>query len=149
MKLNEIIELDGKEYKVELNRESALKIDQYVDMKKLEEKMNEVLYEDKSGEEIQDGENPFEDETSFDDALNLAQEQESMMLDAYSRAFWIWLYPCEKLNFKDVKELVKKSLEDKEKASYLTDKFIEFIDKSVEVRTQYIEEQKNLKALAK
>lgn len=149
MKLNEIIELDGKEYKVELNRESALKISQYVDMDKLEQKMNEVLYEDKSQEEIKDGENPFEDEKTFDDALNLAQEQEHMMVDAYSRAFWIWLYPCEKLDFSKVQKMIEKSLQDTDKASYLTDKFVDFINKSIEVRTQYIEEQKNLKALAK
>ena len=48
MKLNEVIELNGKEYTVELNRESAVKIEQYVNMAEILEKINQPLYLDKS-----------------------------------------------------------------------------------------------------
>lgn len=149
MKLNEIIELNGKEYKVELNRDSAVKIEQYVSIDKISEKLQETPYEDKTQKEIEDGENPFADSVELDDMLNLAEEQENMLENAYCRAFWIWLYPCEKLDYSKVESLIKEDIKDANKAKYLTDKFVEFINKSVEVRTKYLEEQKNLKALAK
>ena len=59
MKLNEIIELNGKEYTVELNRESILKIDQYTNVKKANEKIHETVLTDKSEIELKDDEDPF------------------------------------------------------------------------------------------
>ena len=51
MKLNETIELNGKEYTVELNRESALRIEQYTKIKNAAEIMSTEAYQDKSNSE--------------------------------------------------------------------------------------------------
>lgn len=148
MKLNEVIELNGKEYTVELNRESIVKIEQYVKLQDTIEKIQKPIYEDKSEKEIADDENPFADEIDEDEFERLSVERENALVKMYTRAFWIWLYPVEKLSYNQVKELLKPYLQDEEKAQYLADKYQDFTIKSTDLRKKYIEERKNLKALA-
>lgn len=149
MKLNEIIELNGKEYKVELNRESVVRIEQYVNMEEASAIMSKQVFEDKSKVEIPDDENPFATAYEDEEIEKLAQQKTETIIKVYTRAFWIWLYPENKLSLKEVEELLKPYLEDEEKAQYIAEKYQYFTEKSVEVRQKYIEEQKNLKALAK
>lgn len=148
MKLNELIELNGKEYTVELNRESIVKIEQYVKLQDTIEKIQKPIYEDKSEKEIADDENPFADEIDEDEFERLSVERENALVKMYTRAFWIWLYPVEKLSYNQVTELLKPYLQDEEKAQYLADKYQDFTIKSTDLRKKYIEERKNLKALA-
>lgn len=148
MKLNEVIELNGKEYTVELNRESIVKIEQYVKLQDTIEKIQKPIYEDKSEKEITDDENPFADEIDEDEFERLSVERENALVKMYTRAFWIWLYPVEKLSYNQVTELLKPYLQDEEKAQYLADKYQDFTIKSTDLRKKYIEERKNLKALA-
>lgn len=148
MKLNEVIELNGKEYTVELNRESIVKIEQYVKLQDTIEKIQKPIYEDKSEKEIADDENPFADEIDEDEFERLSVERENALVKMYTRAFWIWLYPVEKLSYNQVIELLKPYLQDEEKAQYLADKYQDFTIKSTDLRKKYIEERKNLKALA-
>ena len=61
MKRNEIIELNGVEYTLELNRESALKIEQYADLQKSMTLVQQSLIE--HIEEIRDDEFGDCDET--------------------------------------------------------------------------------------
>lgn len=63
MKRNEVIELNGKEYTLELNRDSFLQIDKICNVQKSFEIINRGLYE--YTEEIDDNYNPLED--SIDD----------------------------------------------------------------------------------
>lgn len=149
MKLNETIELNGKEYTVELNRESALRIEQYTKIKDADAVMRMEVYEDKSNSEILENEDPFASVIDEDEIEKLNQQKEDYLKELFIRAFWIWLYPVEKLNINQVKEILQSYFEDDEKAMYLAEKYQYFSEKSVEVRREYLEEQKNLRALAK
>ena len=149
MKLNELIELNGKEYKVELNRESIVRIEQYINMEEVSAIMSKQVFEDKSKVEISDDEDPFSTVIEDEEIEKLVQEKAKAITKVYTRAFWIWLYPQEKLSLKEVAEILKPYLEDESKAQYIAEKYQYLSEKSVEIRQKYIEEQKNLKALAK
>lgn len=149
MKLNEIIELNGEEYTVELNRESIVRIEQYINMGEISAIMSKQVVEDKSNSEIPDDEDPFSTVFEDEEIEKLAQEKENAIIKVYTRAFWIWLYPIEKLSLKEVAELLKPYLQDEKKAEYIAEKYKYFSEKSIEIRENYINEQKNLKAQAK
>lgn len=149
MKLNETIELNGKEYTVELNRESALRIEQYTKIKDADAVMRMEVYEDKSDAEISEDEDPFASVIDEDEIEKLTQKKEEYLKELITRAFWIWLFPVEKLSLNQVKEILKSYFEDDEKANYIAEKYTYFSKKAVEVRAEYLKEQKNLRALAK
>lgn len=149
MKLNEIIELNGKEYTVELNRESILRIEQYTNLKNASEKINSSVLKDKSEKDISENEDPFAETISEDKLEQSAKEKEDAIKKVMSRAFWIWLYPQEKLSISQVEEILSPYFDDDDKAKELTDMYLELTDKSVDIRKKYLEERKNLEALAK
>ena len=149
MKLNEIIELNGKEYTIELNRESVVRIQQYTDIEDAEKKIQATPITDKTNSEIIDGENPFEEKIDDEEIEKMVKEKEQIIKNVICRAFWIWLYPVEKLDFSKVKEILEPYFEDDDKATYISNKYTEFSSKSVEIRENYLKELKNLKALTK
>ena len=145
MKRNEIIELNGVEYTLELNRDSFLKIDQFCDTKKSMEILNRGFY--KYVDEVTDETDPFASsleikEEEVEKEVNLKNETLHKVVE---RAFWIWLYPNHKLPISKVQEILKPYLEDEEKANWIGQKLGEFLQKSVEVREEY-NKSKNLKA---
>lgn len=149
MKKNEIIELNGEEYTLELNRDSIIQIDKLCDINKTMNIINRDFYTYIDEEEISDD---FDPTKMFDISDEKIQEEVELKDKAIhkimERSFYLWLYPNHKLTFKQVQELLKPYLENEEKASWLGDKLIEYIEKSKDIRDTYIEEQKNLKALA-
>lgn len=149
MKLDEIIELNGKEYTVELNRESMLKIEQYTNLQQSSIEISKSYIEDKSQMDISDDENPFAEEISEDDIEKNANKKEELIKKVITRAFWIWLYPKEKLSISQVDEILSPYFEDEDKAVELSKMYMDLSEKSVEIREKYLEERKNLKALAK
>ena len=149
MKLNEIIELNGKEYTVELNRESIMKIDQYTNVKKASEKINETVLKDKSEMAIKDDEDPFAEAIPEEKLEQDAREKEELIKKMLIRAFWIWLYPQEKLSISQVEEILQPYFDDEHKAKELSEMYEDLSKKSVDIRQQYLDERKNLKALAK
>lgn len=149
MKLHEIIELNGKEYTVELNRESIVRLQQYTDIEEAEKKIQASPITDKTKSEIVDGENPFEEEINDEEINKMVEEKEQIIRNVICRAFWIWLYPSEKLDFSKVKEILEPCFDDEEKATYVSEKYQEFYTKSFEIRENYLKELKNLKALTK
>lgn len=149
MKLNEVIELNGKEYTVELNRESILRIEQYTNFKNASKEINSSPLEDKSEKDISDNENPFEEEISEDKLDEEAKAKEETIKKVMARAFWIWLYPKEKLSISEVEKILAPYYDSDEKAKELSDMYVDLSQKSVEIRQKYLEERKNLKALAK
>lgn len=149
MKLNEVIELNGKEYTVELNRESILRIEQYTNFKNADKEINSSPLEDKSKKDISDNENPFEDEISEDELDEKARAREETIKKVMARAFWIWLYPKEKLSLSQVEEILAPYYDSDEKSEELSNMYVDLSQKSVEIRQKYLEERKNLKALAK
>lgn len=149
MKLNEVIELNGKEYTVELNRESILKIDQYTNTKKTADEMYKTVIKDKSEIDLKDDEDPFAEEIPEDKLEEEAREKEKLIKKVLTRAFWIWLYPQEKLSISEVEKILEPYFEDEEKAEKISAIYEDLSKKSVDIREQYLEERKNLKALAK
>jgi len=148
MKKNEIIELNGTEYTVELNRESFLQIDKLCNV-------------DKSFNIIQRGFYHYMDDVEIDDnfdvnSLNIELSDEALKKEAdlknqtmnrlVERAFLIWLNPNHHLNITEVRELLKPYLDDEEKSRWLFEKFGQFYQESYQIRESYVEERKNLEA---
>lgn len=144
MKRNEIIELNGVEYTLELNRESFLQIDKICNVQKSMEIIQRGLYD--YVEEIDDNYNPFEDITTDEDIEKEVKLKEDTLYKIVERSFFIWLYPNHKLPISQVKEILKPYLEDDKKAEWLGEKLGEYLQKCVEIRQEYNEERKNLKA---
>lgn len=144
MKRNEIIELNGVEYTLELNRESFLQIDKICNVQKSMEIIQRGLYD--YVEEIDDNYNPFEDITTDEDIEKEVKLKEDTLYKIVERSFFIWLYPNHKLPISQVKEILKPYLEDDKKAEWLGEKLGEYLQKCIEIRQEYVKEQKNLKA---
>lgn len=145
MKKQEIIELNGVEYTLELNRDSAVQIDKYTNMQKSLEKMNEDIIE--YVDEIEDDENPFEDLVDIEKVQEQTEEKLKILQKIIIRAFWIWLYPKHKLNINKVEEIINPYFEDEDKMEFISIKYGEYFRLSTEISQKYIKEQKNLKAL--
>lgn len=148
MKRNEIIELGGTEYTVELNRDSFIQIDKICNISKSMQILNRGLYEYMDDQELDDNYNPFENITTDEDIEKEIKLKENVLRKITTRAFFIWLYPNHKLSLSQVSEILKPYIEDEKKADWLGTKLGEFLNKSIEVRQEYNEEQKNLKSLA-
>lgn len=146
MKRNEIILLNDVEYTLELNRDSFLKIDQYSNIKKSMETVKKDLYE--YHDEIDDNTDPFAEEIKDEDIEKVVDEKVATLCKIIERAFWIWLYPNHKLGITKVQEILKPYFDDEEKFKWISEKYGEYMQESVDIRTEYLEEQKNLKALA-
>lgn len=146
MKKNEIIELNGVEYTLELNRDSFLKIDQYSNIQKSMEIVQKDLYE--HIDEIDDNTDPFATNISDEDIENAMNEKINTLHKIIERAFWIWMYPNHKFSISKVQEILKPYYDDNKKFEYISERYGEYIQKCVEIRNEYLEEQKNLKALA-
>lgn len=144
MKKNEILELNGVEYTLELNRESYLKIDQYGNIGGSMQIIQENVYE--HIDKIEDGINPFEDGVDEEYIEQKAEEKLNTLQKLLQRAFWIWLYPNHKLDISKVQELLEPYFEDDEKFDYLCGKYADCLNKSVEIRLEDMNERKNLKA---
>lgn len=146
MKKNEIIELNGNEYTLELNRDSFLKIDQYSNLQKSMETISKDIIE--HIDEIDDNTDPFANEINEEEMQQIIDDKVNTMYKIIERAFWIWLYPNHKLPISEIKSLLKPYFEDEEKFEFIGGKYHEYLQKCVEIRNEYIEEQKNLKAQA-
>lgn len=146
MKRNEIIELNGVEYTLEINRESSVKIEQYTNFAKSMEQVRKpvINYID----EISDDENPFATEIDFDKMQEEAETKLNTLHKIIERAFWVWLYPNHKLNIKEVKKIIEPYYETDEKMEFISKKYSEYLKLSTEITDKYVNEQKNLKALA-
>ena len=146
MKRNEIILLNDTEYTLELNRDSFLKIDQYSNIKKSMATVKKDLYE--YHDELDDNTDPFAEKIKDEDIEKVVDEKVATLCKIIERAFWIWLYPNHKLGITKVQEILKPYFDDEEKFKWISEKYGEYMQESVDIRTEYLEEQKNLKALA-
>jgi hypothetical protein len=145
MKRNEIIELNGKEYTLELNRDSFLQIDKICNIEKSMEIIKKSPYE--YVEEIDDDYNPFEDAIDDEKFEKTIEDKETTLRKLVERSFFIWLYPNHKLTISQVKEIVAPYLEgDDEKANFIGEKLGYYLQECVSMREAYNEERKNLKA---
>ena len=148
MKKNEIIELNGTEYTLELNRDSFIQIDRLCNIRKSMNIITRGLYNYLDDEEISD---------DFDlDSLKLTAEdidkefelKDKTLHKTVERAFLIWLNPNHHLNITQVKELLAPYFEDAEKSDWLLEKYWEYLQECIAMKTDYEQELKNLKAQA-
>lgn len=146
MKKNEIIELGGVEYTLELNRDSFIQIDKICNVEKSMNIIQRRPYE--YIEEIDDNYNPFENMVSDEEIEKEADLKEKTLNNILIRSFFVWLYPNHKLPISKVTEIIKPYLEDDEKTKWIGEKLGQYLQECVEIRENYNEEQKNLKALA-
>lgn len=146
MKRNEIIELNGVEYTLELNRDSFLQIDKICNVAESMSIIKKPPYE--YIEEIDDNYNPLEDTISDEELDKVIDDKETTLKRLVERAFFIWLYPNHKLTISQVKEIVDPYLEDEKKSDFIGEKLGYYLQECVSIRETYNEERKNLKALA-
>lgn len=146
MKKNEILELNGVEYTLELNRDSFLKIDQYSNLAESMQVVKKDAYE--YIDEVNDETDPFAEELSDDLIAKTIDNKINTLHKIIERAFWIWLYPNHKLPISKIQEILKPYFDEDDKFEFICEKYSEYMQKCVEVRNVYLQEQKNLKALA-
>lgn len=150
MKKNEIIELNGKEYTVELNRESWVLIDKLVNIAKTYEIMHRGFYNYIDDQELDDNIDldKMAEEVSQERLDEEIKTKRDTMRKAIERAFLIWLNPNHHLKPSEVKEILEPYLndEDEEKTKFIWEKYGQFLEECVQIRMDYIEETKNLKA---
>lgn len=144
MKRTEVIELNGVEYTLELNRDSFLQIDKICDVAKSMQIINRPLYD--YVEEIDDNYNPLENIPNEEDFEKEVELKATTLSKIVERAFFIWLYPNHKLNITQVREIVNSYLEDEEKAEFIGKKLGYYLKECVRIREEYNQERKNLKA---
>lgn len=148
MKKNEIIELNGKEYTLELNRDSFVQIDRACNYQKTMETIYRNMYSFFDDKKIDDDFNPetlIVSEEELDKQIELKNQALEKLVNM---SYFIWLYPNHKLKPSEIKELLKPYLEDDDKATWLMEKTGEYLRECIEIRQQYNEDRKNLKALA-
>lgn len=141
----EIIEIDGKEYTLFLNRKGILtweKITNAIQKAEEIEKKYKDIKDLGSNEEIeiQDGDNPFE----LADNVKLGIEEDNeRMLVIYKKLYWIMLYENHKLDYKEVESLWDKAVEE-----YGEGQLVELAFQMIEdANTDKTTKLKNLKAL--
>ena len=144
MKKNEIIELNGEEYTLELNRDSFLQIDKICNVQRAFEIINRGLYD--YVDEIDDNYDPTKDIPSDEELEKEVELKEKELHKLVENSLFIWMYPNHKLPISKVKEIVKPYLEDEEKANYIGQKVGEYLKECVNIRESYNEERKNLKS---
>ena len=146
MKRNEIIELNGVEYTLELNRDSFLQIDKICNVQKSMEIIQKGLYD--YVDDIDDNYNPLENIVSEEDIEKEIKEKEDILYKIIERSFFIWMYPNHKLTISQVKEILAPYFKDEKKVEWLGEKLGQYLQECVEIREEYNSERKNLKAQA-
>lgn len=147
MKKNEIIELNGVEYTLELNRESFLQIDKICNIQKSMEIIQSKPYE--FVDDIDDNYDPTKDSISEEEFDKKATEKETTLKKLAERSFFIWLFPNHKLTISQVKEILESYLsDDEEKSIYLGEKLAICLQECIKIREEYNKQAKNLKAQA-
>lgn len=141
----EIINIDGKDYTLFLNRKGILtweKITNAINKAaEIEKKYDNIESIEPTEEiEIKDGDNPFE---LVDGISTQFEEDTEQMLTMYKKLYWIMLYEEHKLDYKDVEVLWDKAIEE-----YGVDQLVELAFQMIEdANTNKTENLKNLKAL--
>ena len=148
MKKNEIIELNGKEYTLELNRDSFIQIDRLCNIQKSMDIMQRGFYKYYDDEELSDDFDLSTLSVNEDEIKKEVELKEKTLYKIIERAFLIWLNPNHHLNITEVKELLKPYFEDEKKAQFIVEKYGQYLQECVEIREAYNQEVKNLKAQA-
>lgn len=145
----EIIEIDGKEYTLFLNRKGIVAYEKFCKeenekIKKLEEKYKTSIEKlEKSDFVIDENTNPFENLEDFDDLESDLELEKTVFVKIY----WIMLYENHKLSLEEVKKLYDKAVEEygEQQLEDLVQQMIEGVN--INAYDNENKELKNLKAL--
>lgn len=148
MKKNEIIELNGVEYTLELNRDNLIQIDRACNIQKTMEIIKRNMYEYVDDKELDDDFDVNSLIISNEDIEKEIVEKEQALHRLVERAFLIWLNANHHLKPSEVKEILKPYFEDEEKAKFIGEKTLQYLNECIAMREEYNEELKNLKAQA-
>lgn len=126
----EIIEINGTEYSLFLNREGIVAFEKYSrnESKKLQEiakKLNEKA-KTSVAFEVKDDANPFEDKEILENE-ELINETANAQSNLYKRLYWIMMYTDQKLTISEVNDLYDKACEEygEEQIIALADQIVE------------------------
>ena len=135
----EIIEIDGKEYTLFVNRAGVTNWEKAT---KLKEKSKE--YEKKYMNNNQDDNYEFSDEINpLEGDFEDLDEDEKVLIDVYRKFYWMALYQNHKLSIKDASDLFDKALEE-----YGIEQLAELAQQILEnINSNNNQNLKNLKAL--
>lgn len=107
----EIINIDGVDYTLFLNRKGIVAWEKITNAFKLstdmENKYRDILDEEAEEIEIKDGDNPFD---FIDSETEDLEEDEKQLVELYTKLYWIMLYENHKLNITDVEKLWDKAV---------------------------------------
>ena len=146
MKRNEIIELNGEEYTLELNRDSFIQIDKLCNIEKSMNTIKKDLYDYFDEEELTDDFDINKLNVDDDKIEEELKAKEKKIKDIMERAFLIWLNPNHHLTISQVRELLKPYFDNEEKFTWLGEQYGKFLQECVEIREDYNQERKNLNA---
>lgn len=141
----EIIEIDGQEYTLFLNRKGILTWEKITNAfrkaEAIEKKYQNIAANSSSEDvEIKEGDNPFELAENINDDI---EEDGKEMLTLYKKLYWIMLYENHKLDYKEVETLWEKAVNE-----YGVDQLVELAFQMIEdANTNKTNNLKNLKAL--
>lgn len=144
----EVIEIDGKEYTLFLNRIGLVAIEKFTreEMQKVEEAQKLVgSFESKEIVEINDDTDPFE---GLENAEKAIDDIEKVKNKIYQKMFWVMLRTSHKLTPQECFDLYDKAVEEYgDQVNKLIDQIVEDINKDKATPEEKQKEVKNLKAL--
>lgn len=143
----EVIEIDGVEYTLFLNRAGLVAIEKFTkeEMQKVEEAQKLANFMENNNAEINEDTDPLEGLDKVEEALNSI---DTVKRDIYKKMFWIMLRTTHKLTPNECFELYDKAVEEYgEQVNKLIDQIVE--DINIDKYTPKVENKnvKNLKAL--
>ena len=132
----EIIEIDGKEYTLFMNRQGVVNWEKITKLKEKSQKYQEKYIDLNEDFELTDDFDPFQEDKTLEDDVN-------EMHDIYSKFYWIALYTNHKFTISEANELFEKAMEEYgfEQLSDLAQQMLD------NVNTNTNQNLKNLKAL--
>ena len=143
----ELIEIDGKEYELFLNRKGIVAYEKYVkdevtQIQDIPNKYQEVV-KDLENVEIKDDTNPFENIEMYEEVIN----KDDIYTKMYIKLYWIMLYTNYQLSLKNVEELYNKACKEygENQVRALADQMVDEVN--VAPKNVNNENLKNLKAL--
>ena len=146
MKRNEIIELNGVEYTLELNRDNLIQIDRICNISKTVDIIQKNIYDYVEADELDDDFDVNSLVLTEEDIQKEVEEKEKALHRLVERSFLIWLNANHHLKPSEVKEILKPYFEDEEKAKFIGEKTMQYLQECAELRDEYNKELKNLKA---
>ena len=146
MKRTEVVTLGGKEYTLELNRDSFVQIDKICNIHDSLEIIQRGLYN--YVDDIDDNYNPLEDIPTKEKMEEEVKMKYDVLKKLVERAFFIWLYPNHKLPISEVQKIIDPYFDSEKKSDEIGKLLNKYLTECISMVQDYNEQEKNLKAQA-